>query len=139
MTPNNTLVSLGVACVLGILSFVLTLYLIPIVARYVERRGIFGKDINKRGTPVRERERCVDEAAAAAAAAAMIVSACLLLAPQAGDKPVPESLGLAVGVVFLVHVILFQQFVFFQDGDREWMVEYNAALATVCAGPVKAR
>lgn len=59
-------------------------------------------------------------------------------APQAGDKPIPESLGLAVGVVFLVHVILFQQFVFFQDGDREWMVEYNAALATVCAGPAKA-
>ena len=56
MTPNNTLVSLGVACVLGILSFVLTLYLIPIVARYVERRGIFGKDINKRGTPVRGRD-----------------------------------------------------------------------------------
>ncbi|GAB4851681.1 hypothetical protein Ancab_031085 [Ancistrocladus abbreviatus] len=42
----------------------------------------------------------------------------------------PESLGIAVGIVFLVLAILFQYFNF--TADSIWLVEYNAALASVC-------
>ncbi|KAM7273738.1 hypothetical protein ACFE04_028402 [Oxalis oulophora] len=42
----------------------------------------------------------------------------------------PESLGIVVGVVFLVVGILFQYFNF--TADSNWLVEYNAALASIC-------
>jgi UDP-N-acetylglucosamine--dolichyl-phosphate N-acetylglucosaminephosphotransferase len=43
---------------------------------------------------------------------------------------VPESLGIVVGIVFLVVGILFQYFNF--TADSNWLVEYNAALASIC-------
>ncbi|XAR48442.1 UDP-N-acetylglucosamine--dolichyl-phosphate N-acetylglucosaminephosphotransferase [Bertholletia excelsa] len=49
--------------------------------------------------------------------------------PQ-GSVKVPESLGIAVGIVFLVFAILFQYFNF--TSDSNWLVEYNAALASIC-------
>ncbi|KAI3825945.1 hypothetical protein L1987_07711 [Smallanthus sonchifolius] len=49
--------------------------------------------------------------------------------PQ-GLIKVPESLGIVVGIVFLVVAILFQYFNF--TSDSNWLVEYNAALASVC-------
>ncbi|XP_076884376.1 uncharacterized protein LOC143533467 [Bidens hawaiensis] len=49
--------------------------------------------------------------------------------PQ-GLVKVPESLGIVVGIVFLVVAILFQYFNF--TSDSLWLVEYNAALASVC-------
>ncbi|CAN6484928.1 unnamed protein product [Victoria cruziana] len=49
--------------------------------------------------------------------------------PQ-GTIKVPESLGIVVGIVFLVVTILFQHFNFTSDSD--WLVEYNAALASIC-------
>ncbi|KAJ0695316.1 putative UDP-N-acetylglucosamine--dolichyl-phosphate N-acetylglucosaminephosphotransferase [Helianthus annuus] len=49
--------------------------------------------------------------------------------PQ-GLVKVPESLGIVVGIVFLVVAILFQYFNF--TSDSNWLVEYNAALASVC-------
>ncbi|RAL51854.1 hypothetical protein DM860_010572 [Cuscuta australis] len=49
--------------------------------------------------------------------------------PQGAIK-VPESLGIAVGIVFLVVAILFQYFNF--TADSNWLVEYNAALASIC-------
>ncbi|KAL6145185.1 PREDICTED: UDP-N-acetylglucosamine--dolichyl-phosphate N-acetylglucosaminephosphotransferase [Fragaria vesca subsp. vesca] len=49
--------------------------------------------------------------------------------PQ-GTLKVPESLGIVVGVVFLVFSILFQYFNF--TADSNWLVEYNAALASIC-------
>ncbi|XP_028057202.1 UDP-N-acetylglucosamine--dolichyl-phosphate N-acetylglucosaminephosphotransferase-like [Camellia sinensis] len=49
--------------------------------------------------------------------------------PQ-GSVKVPESLGIAVGIVFLVLAIFFQYFNF--TSDSSWLVEYNAALASVC-------
>lgn len=49
--------------------------------------------------------------------------------PQ-GNVKVPESLGIVVGIVFLVVTILFQYFNF--TADSNWLVEYNAALACVC-------
>ncbi|KAI8562351.1 hypothetical protein RHMOL_Rhmol03G0029600 [Rhododendron molle] len=47
-----------------------------------------------------------------------------------GSVKVPESLGIAVGIVFLVLAILFQYFNF--TSDSLWLVEYNAALASIC-------
>ncbi|XP_021724211.1 UDP-N-acetylglucosamine--dolichyl-phosphate N-acetylglucosaminephosphotransferase-like [Chenopodium quinoa] len=49
--------------------------------------------------------------------------------PQ-GKIKVPESLGIVVGIVFLVVAILFQHFNF--TSDSVWLVEYNAALASIC-------
>ncbi|KAK1397466.1 UDP-N-acetylglucosamine--dolichyl-phosphate N-acetylglucosaminephosphotransferase [Heracleum sosnowskyi] len=49
--------------------------------------------------------------------------------PQ-GSVQVPESLGIVVGAVFLVVAILFQYFNF--TSDSIWLVEYNAALASIC-------
>ncbi|CAL5420758.1 unnamed protein product [Camellia sinensis] len=49
--------------------------------------------------------------------------------PQ-GSIKVPESLGIVVGIVFLVFAILFQHFNF--TADSNWLVEYNAALASIC-------
>ncbi|KAK4392500.1 UDP-N-acetylglucosamine--dolichyl-phosphate N-acetylglucosaminephosphotransferase [Sesamum angolense] len=47
-----------------------------------------------------------------------------------GSIKVPESLGIVVGIVFLVVTILFQYFNF--TADSIWLVEYNAALASIC-------
>ncbi|KAJ8565100.1 hypothetical protein K7X08_001560 [Anisodus acutangulus] len=49
--------------------------------------------------------------------------------PQ-GSIKVPESLGIIVGAVFLVVAILFQYFNF--TADSNWLVEYNAALSSIC-------
>ncbi|XP_031396775.1 UDP-N-acetylglucosamine--dolichyl-phosphate N-acetylglucosaminephosphotransferase [Punica granatum] len=49
--------------------------------------------------------------------------------PQ-GTVKVPESLGIVVGIVFLVVAISFQYFNF--TADSNWLVEYNAALASIC-------
>ncbi|XP_022153904.1 UDP-N-acetylglucosamine--dolichyl-phosphate N-acetylglucosaminephosphotransferase [Momordica charantia] len=49
--------------------------------------------------------------------------------PQGAVK-VPESLGIVVGICFLVLAILFQYFNF--TSDSNWLVEYNAALASIC-------
>ncbi|KAJ8449812.1 hypothetical protein Cgig2_001468 [Carnegiea gigantea] len=49
--------------------------------------------------------------------------------PQ-GLIKIPESLGIVVGIVFLVLAILFQHFNF--TADSSWLVEYNAALASIC-------
>ncbi|XP_074268169.1 uncharacterized protein LOC141591661 isoform X2 [Silene latifolia] len=42
----------------------------------------------------------------------------------------PESLGIVIGIVFLLVAILFQHFNF--TADSVWLVEYNAALASIC-------
>ncbi|KAF9664640.1 hypothetical protein SADUNF_Sadunf16G0039300 [Salix dunnii] len=49
--------------------------------------------------------------------------------PQ-GTVKVPESLGIVVAVVFMVLTIVFQFFTFAPDSN--WLVEYNAALASIC-------
>ncbi|CAI9099777.1 OLC1v1036646C2 [Oldenlandia corymbosa var. corymbosa] len=85
--------------VLSLFGFFLTQRMIPVAAKYVSRRNLFGYDINKKGTPQ-------------------------------GTVKVPESLGIVVGIVFLVLGILFQYFNF--TADSNWLVEYNAALACIC-------
>ncbi|KAL5699027.1 UDP-N-acetylglucosamine--dolichyl-phosphatN-acetylglucosaminephosphotransferase [Ranunculus cassubicifolius] len=49
--------------------------------------------------------------------------------PQ-GSIKVPETLGIVIGIVFLVLTIVFQYFNF--TSDSNWLVEYNAALASIC-------
>ncbi|KAH0924679.1 hypothetical protein HID58_016935, partial [Brassica napus] len=71
---------------LSLVGFFVTLKMIPVAARYVLRRNMFGFDINKRGTPQ-------------------------------GEVKVPESLGIVVGVVFLIVAIIFQYFNFTEDSN----------------------
>ncbi|KAK9181046.1 hypothetical protein WN944_024183 [Citrus x changshan-huyou] len=112
---------------LSLAGFFITQKMIPVASRYVLRRNLFGYDINKKGTPQ-------------------------------GTIKVPESLGIVVGAVFLVLAILFQYFNFTADSNiaiveklgiakndflgtvaevltisfMQWLVEYNAALASIC-------
>ncbi|KAL6539774.1 hypothetical protein OROHE_011545 [Orobanche hederae] len=46
-----------------------------------------------------------------------------------GSIKVPESLGIVVGIIFLVVTILFQYFNF--TADSNWLIEYNAALVSI--------
>eukprot|EP00210_Caulerpa_lentillifera_P007092 g6785.t1 len=60
------------------------------------------------------------------------------------DKKIPEGLGLAVGVVYLICVIMFEQFYYHdftgfqfltnaqETATADWLVDFNAALATIC-------
>ncbi|PNH07577.1 UDP-N-acetylglucosamine--dolichyl-phosphate N-acetylglucosaminephosphotransferase [Tetrabaena socialis] len=118
--PDARVQQLIVACALvSVLGFFGTVYLVPKVASKTQARGICGKDLNKKGTPE-------------------------------GDRPVPEAVGLAPGCVFLLCVISFQLLHYydisslvsfvrsgFQGALRTepiadaWLVDYNAALATI--------
>ncbi|XP_073013343.1 uncharacterized protein [Typha latifolia] len=91
--------SIGICAAMSFGGFVIALRMIPVAARYVLRRNLFGYDINKKGTPQ-------------------------------GAIKVPESLGIVIGIVYLVIAILFQHFNF--TSDSSWLVEYNAALASIC-------
>lgn len=121
----QTQLSIGVCTCVSAFGFWATFRLIPVLARLTVAKGLWGKDINKKGT-------------------------------EAGEKKVPESLGLAPGVVFLVCIVLFQQLHYFDLAaaaswavsessesaasaavissatSDAWMVDYNAALATIC-------
>ncbi|XWS59065.1 hypothetical protein CRYUN_Cryun08bG0090200 [Craigia yunnanensis] len=91
--------SILINAALSVAGFFVTQRMIPVASSYVLKRGLFGFDINKKGTPQ-------------------------------GTVKVPESLGIVVGIVFLVLAILFQYFNF--AADSNWLVEYNAALASIC-------
>ncbi|CAA7389462.1 unnamed protein product [Spirodela intermedia] len=91
--------SIAINAAMSFGGFLVALRSIPVAARYLLKRNLFGYDINKKGTPQ-------------------------------GTVKVPESLGIVIGIVYLVVTILFQQFNF--TADSNWLVEYNAALASVC-------
>lgn len=108
------------ACALvSVAGFFVTRYLVPAVAGKTASRGICGKDLNKRGTP-------------------------------AGDVPIPEAAGLAPGCAFLLCIICFELLHYYDIGSlvrwlgsgfqgapiaepiaESWLVDYNAALATI--------
>lgn len=134
-TRHSILISAIVSCA----GYFLTRATVPLVARFTLKAGLFGLDINKKGS-------------------------------KEGEKKIPESLGLASGVIFLVCIILFQQlhyydatsFIHHLTGTTPsptsswlsrlfssppsssstttashhvtdaWLVDYNAALATIC-------
>jgi UDP-N-acetylglucosamine--dolichyl-phosphate N-acetylglucosaminephosphotransferase len=114
--------SLVVCAVISMLGFFATKSAIPLIKRFTLRAGLSGRDINKKGS-------------------------------KEGEKDIPESLGLAPGVVFLVCLILFELLHYydvttfvhdlargrldfsslsFSGASDAWLVDYNAALATIC-------
>merc|ERR1712185_232382 len=60
----------------GVAAFLATVLLVPILARFTERKGLFGKDLGKRNVPALR------------------------------DVRVPEALGIVSSLAFLVSVIL---------------------------------
>jgi UDP-N-acetylglucosamine--dolichyl-phosphate N-acetylglucosaminephosphotransferase len=112
ITDPALLRSVLLATAVSLLGYAATRWLVPKVARKTQARGICGKDINKRGTP-------------------------------AGDVPIPESAGLAPACVFLGCLVLTEaaHYAFAaalsSSGSSTttlsdaWLVDYNAALATV--------
>ena len=119
ITDQKTFRSILLNAAVSIAGFIATRWLVPFVAQKTQARGICGKDINKKGTP-------------------------------AGDTPIPESVGLAPAIVFIVCVIVFELVHYYDvnslvnfvttgfKGQLElqllpdsWIVDYNAALATI--------
>lgn len=96
---------IALCTLVSLVGLVATTKLVPIVQWYTLRKGMFGYDLNKVGTP-------------------------------RGKQKIPEAMGLASGVVFLVCVVIFQQFHFSTNAQSvtssDWLIEYNAALATIC-------
>jgi len=75
--PSREKESIVCSGLLSLVGFFACKRLIPVVARANLAKGLFGKDINKRGT-------------------------------EGGEIPIPESLGLATGLVHIVCIVLFQ-------------------------------
>lgn len=71
--------SISLAACVAVAGYNITVYLVPKLEGRLQKAGLFGKDINKRGT-------------------------------DAGERPVPESLGLAPGVVSLGCLAIIQLF-----------------------------
>lgn len=116
--------SILISAAVSAAGFAVTKRAIPLLKGPLVRAGLSGLDINKKGT-------------------------------AAGEKRVPESMGLASGVVFLICIVLFQQLHYHdvasvlhltangggwrallaverQVASDAWLVDYNAALATIC-------
>eukprot|EP01112_Ceratiomyxa_fruticulosa_P013683 TRINITY_DN3864_c0_g1_i3.p1 TRINITY_DN3864_c0_g1~~TRINITY_DN3864_c0_g1_i3.p1 ORF type:complete len:445 (+),score=73.20 TRINITY_DN3864_c0_g1_i3:3-1337(+) len=92
------------SAVVALGGFVVAYRLIPVVAKLTLDAQMFGMDLNKKGSKM-------------------------------GDVRIPEGLGIVVGTVFLICVILFQvfqSFHFFGASMISSLVEYNAALTSIC-------
>eukprot|EP00877_Chromochloris_zofingiensis_P014349 jgi/Chrzof1/9168/Cz03g38150.t1 len=120
ITEQKIFRSVLISFTVSILGFYATKWFIPIVATKTQARGICGKDLNKKGTP-------------------------------AGEVPIPESAGLAPAAIFLLCIILFELIHYYDVNSLihfvgsgfkgklqleplpdSWLVDYNAALATIC-------
>lgn len=116
---QKTFRSIVFSALVSIGGFIATKWLLPIVASKTLKRGICGKDLNKKGTP-------------------------------AGETPIPESAGLAPAAVFLLCIICFELIHYYDINSLvdwvtggfkgqlqlqllpdSWLVDYNAALATI--------
>lgn len=156
---QSTLRSLVFSVLVSALGFAATTWLIPLVASKTLRRGICGKDLNKRGTPAGEgggvRVMAVCAEACCHTAHSTRPPQLTLLPtthpPTTGDTPIPEAAGLAPAAVFLLVIITFELIHYYDinslvewvgAGFRgplhlqllpdAWLVDYNAALATIC-------
>jgi len=90
------------SALLSVGGFFVAYKLIPSVASLTMAAGMHGIDLNKRKGPKDE------------------------------GKKIPEGLGLAVGTTYLVCLIIFQVFRFFQFPETTSLSEYNAALTSIC-------
>jgi len=82
--------------------FLVAYALIPSIAALTEAAGMSGIDLNKKK------------------------------GPQDKGQKIPEGLGIATGITYLVCIILFQVFAFFQFPKNTSLSEYNAALTSIC-------
>eukprot|EP01016_Furgasonia_blochmanni_P033007 TRINITY_DN3417_c0_g1_i8.p1 TRINITY_DN3417_c0_g1~~TRINITY_DN3417_c0_g1_i8.p1 ORF type:complete len:359 (+),score=103.27 TRINITY_DN3417_c0_g1_i8:72-1079(+) len=80
-------------------AFFITHALIPVMKKYTEKAGLWGKDINKKGTP-------------------------------AGDKPVPESLGIVPATVFLL--LNFVGLIYSKNFGESQLFYHCAAILSIC-------
>jgi hypothetical protein len=85
-------------------AFAATLRLVPPVRAATLRRGLFGLDINKRGTPAGTLQVRACNAAALPAHLPAPADVAFALA----ECQVPEAVGLAPGAAFMGAAILFQ-------------------------------
>ena len=119
---EQVLLNLGIS----FLGFLLTRKLIPILKPICLKRGLFGKDINKKGT---SPSRCFQ-----AECSVLCMPTCRLYTfsspvaypagTEAGEKQIPESLGLAPGVVFLICLTVSQQLQSYDFwGTAAWIVQ----------------
>jgi UDP-N-acetylglucosamine--dolichyl-phosphate N-acetylglucosaminephosphotransferase len=90
------------SALLSFTGFVVAYKLIPSVAALTKAAGMHGIDLNKKKGPTDK------------------------------GKSIPEGLGLATGTTYLVCMILFQAFQFFQFPESTSLSEYNAALTSIC-------
>lgn len=121
VTDETSRLLLATSALVSAGGFLVTRWLVPRVGAKTASRGICGKDLNKRGTAM-------------------------------GEVPIPEAGGLAVGCVFLLCIICFELLHFYDIGSllrfvgsgfqqggvrleqtpEAWLVDYNAAMATIC-------
>ena len=131
----SVLLSIGVAT----FGFYATKSIIPVLKPYTVRSNLFGYDINKKGVPqqtssvlaspyhervlLSHRHRCQLSAQrnrrTQASTTCKVQGLALVSGTEAGEKKIPESLGLAPGVVFLVCIILTEQLHAF--GISQWL------------------
>ncbi|KAJ1702414.1 hypothetical protein LUZ63_002193 [Rhynchospora breviuscula] len=97
--------SILVCVAISLCGFVASALLIPVAARYLLRRNLFGHDLNKKGTP--QGTTKVPEALG-------IVTGIVFLV---------VAISIQLAVSFLQYNL---------TADSDWLVEYNAALACIC-------
>lgn len=119
LLSNEIKPTIYICCAVSALAFAASVWLVPIVASKTGRKGLSGKDLNKKGT-------------------------------EAGEKPIPESAGLAPGCVFLLALICIEFLHYYdvaslvhfvREGFKgplqletiaeSWLVDYNAAMAAI--------
>ena len=124
--PDSARTSLLYAAGFSALAFVATSVLVPHFSWFLEKRGLKGKDMGRRGTPDEHREMCV--VVAARAPRVPHTRARASLTPTARPPlPSPSAVGLVCSAVFLAVVIPTQFSV-----DVEQRGQYNAALLSIC-------
>ena len=79
---------LAISFGISLLGFVLTSFLVPLIARYTLKKGISGRDMGKKGIP------------------------------SLAEKLVPEALGLVPGTVYIICAIILQLCFALTDRER---------------------
>lgn len=113
LLATSALVSLG--------GFLVTRWLVPLVGAKTASRGICGKDLNKRGTPMGEVP--VPEAGGLAVGCVFLL--CIICFELLHYYDIGSFL-LFVGSGFQEGGIMLEQ------TSDAWLVDYNAAMATIC-------
>lgn len=103
LEDRSVIYGLVISSLVSAAGFFVTLRLIPLLKPVMLRANLFGMDINKRGAPPDTPEQQTLGSQYGAEYQANTAAG-----TKAGENKVPESMGLACGLVFLVCVIFFQ-------------------------------